>query len=85
MIELLFCVYASVFCILAAWVALAIYRERASISQDEIDAEVRRILIEHPDDPVGYAAGVVERLQWSKNGRRVTKAELVLKELRRMP
>jgi len=44
----------------------AFYHERASIPQDEIDAEVRRILIEHPDDPVSYAAVVVERLQCAR-------------------
>ncbi len=52
------------------------------IPQSEIDAEVRRILIEYPDDPVGYAAGVVERMQWGKDGREAVKAERVARTLK---
>ena len=52
------------------------------IPQSEIDAEVRRILAEYPDDPVAYAAGVVERLQWSKDARAVVKAERVSNKIK---
>ena len=56
------------------------------IPQSEIDAEVRRIMVEHGTGPaaVTYAAGVVERLQWGKNPRHQVKADKVLKELKRL-
>ena len=56
------------------------------IPQAEIDAEVRRIMVEHGTGPaaVTYATGVVERLQWSKNHRNQVKAEKVLKELKQL-
>lgn len=43
-------------------------------------------MVEHGTGPsaVTYAAGVVERLQWSKNHRHQVKADKVLKELKRL-
>lgn len=56
------------------------------IPQSEIDEAVRQIMVEHGTGPeaVAYAAGVVERLQWSKNYREQVKADRVLKALRNM-
>ena len=54
------------------------------IPESEIGAESRRILIEHSADPTGYASGVVERLQCSKNGREIVKAERVLRALEKI-
>ena len=68
-----------------AWLAYAFHRVQLTIPQSEIDVEVQHTLVEHSDNPVGYASGVVERLQWSKNGREIAKADQVLKTLRRMP
>ena len=43
-------------------------------------------MVEHDTGPsaVTYAAGVVERLQWSKNHRHQVKADKFLKELKRL-
>jgi len=56
------------------------------IPQSEIDGEVRRIMIEHGagQTALAHAAGVVKRLQWSKNLRHQVKADAVLKRLRNM-
>lgn len=56
------------------------------IPQSEINAEVRRIMVEHGTGPaaVAHATGIVERLQWSKNNRNQVKADKVLKALKRL-
>lgn len=56
------------------------------IPDDEIDAEVRRIMVEYGtgEGAVAYAEGAVERLQWSKNMREQVKAERVLEAVGRV-
>ncbi len=57
------------------------------IPDDEIDAEVRRILVEHPGDPVGEAERIVERLRTFKTKRQyreLVKAERALVAVQRV-
>lgn len=48
------------------YIIVACLRERNTLSQDEIDAEARRLIVEHGAEAVTAAEMSVQRAQWSK-------------------